>query len=686
LFVRNRDAKPTLDDNRIVVVPFRVSGADSSVKYLGEGIVDLIAPMLTGEGGPSAVDARTAISTWKRVTLGREGTINDARQVARELGAGLVLSGSIVEVAGKLTITGNILSGKSGEIRQLTSVTASADSIDTLLDRFVGQLLARQSGVAETSLTAVTSQSLPAIRAYLSGRAAYRKADEEGAIAAYARALDLDSTFALAALDLVVATEQLMRTQICREGSCRVYSQVPGFTSSIRSDDLFNRAVTLAWNYRSKLGKRDLPLLAAFRGRNFPGESSARETLEGLNRAVAAAPDRPESHYLLGVLLLYQGPALGLSDARTRAAAAFREAIRLDSTYLGPRARLVDIDAFEFNAENLRRDGLNYLAYDNAGPTAEYVRWLVSSAGADGAVQNIAPAPLRSLSAQTLEQIFTTSQMAGLRLEDADSVVKIMAENATDPIEKSVWFGRAYQLALNRGRPSEATESIRRMNDLRKPSYVFPRFAISAAVFDDGDRAAADSSSRTLAAKLERDTLEILAPDQIRPINGAMAMQALWYLEKGDTVAASRASDWLRRHSAGGPSAGVLAFLPEMQLASRTRHPDGAPLRARVDSILRDGCCQLPDIVGIALERAYAQSGDPAAALRVVRRGIWYQPPRGLATYLRDEGRLSTKLGDREGAIKAYKHFLALRSNPERSLRAATDSVRAELKRLEGAR
>ncbi|HMI42912.1 MAG TPA: BTAD domain-containing putative transcriptional regulator, partial [Gemmatimonadaceae bacterium] len=371
---RGREKVSALDPNKIVIVPFRTSGVDSSVKYLGEGVVDLIAPMLTGEGGPVAVDSRTVISTWNRITRGRDGTADDARQVARDLGAGLVLTGSVVEVGGRLSIAGSVIPTGTGDARPLSSVSAPIDSVDRLLDLFVGQLLTRQSGVAETSVSAITSQSLPAIRAYLNGRAAYRRADEDQAIESFSRALEIDSTFALAALDLAVATGKLLRAQLCVFKGCRVYSLVPGVAMSERVDGLFNRAVRLAWGYRFKLGRRDRPLLDALRGDNYPRPSSARETLANLGRAVAAAPDRPETHYLLGVLLLHQGAALGLSDSRERAAAAFRMASKLDPSYLAPLVRMVDVAAFGRDTASLRRAGVLYLSHDSVGPTADYVR------------------------------------------------------------------------------------------------------------------------------------------------------------------------------------------------------------------------------------------------------------------------------------------------------------------------
>jgi hypothetical protein len=40
------------------------------------------------------------------------------------------------------------------------------------------------------------------------------------------------------------------------------------------------------------------------------------------------------------------------------------------------------------------------------------------------------------------------------------------------------------------------------------------------------------------------------------------------------------------------------------------------------------------------------------------------------------------QVGDTEGAMRAYRHYLALRSDPEPALLGQADSVRAELGRL----
>jgi len=99
-----------------------------------------------------------------------------------------------------------------------------------------------------------------------------------------------------------------------------------------------------------------------------------------------------------------------------------------------------------------------------------------------------------------------------------------------------------------------------------------------------------------------------------------------------------------------------------------------------------DGCCALPPFVNLALAHAYEESGDEAGALRVIRRGVWYYPPRMLSVQLREEGRLAARLGDRAGAIRAYEHYLALRSDPEPVFLPQRDSIRAEVNRLKRGR
>jgi hypothetical protein len=54
-----------------------------------------------------------------------------------------------------------------------------------------------------------------------------------------------------------------------------------------------------------------------------------------------------------------------------------------------------------------------------------------------------------------------------------------------------------------------------------------------------------------------------------------------------------------------------------------------------------------------------------------------------LSTFLREEGRLAALTGDTAAAVRADRHYLALRYNPEPSVRPEVERVRLQLATLE---
>jgi hypothetical protein len=148
-----------------------------------------------------------------------------------------------------------------------------------------------------------------------------------------------------------------------------------------------------------------------------------------------------------------------------------------------------------------------------------------------------------------------------------------------------------------------------------------------------------------------------------------------------------------RRAGAAGEQPAIEQVVCDAVVAAmRASLRDGGRARettARLDSVLRTGPVEFyfgdgaVDHAAIALARLLEAPGDRAGALAALRRrpySIGCQP--FLAASLRDEGCLAAALGDVRGAVRAYEHYLALRSNPEPALVGATDSVRAELARL----
>jgi hypothetical protein len=91
------------------------------------------------------------------------------------------------------------------------------------------------------------------------------------------------------------------------------------------------------------------------------------------------------------------------------------------------------------------------------------------------------------------------------------------------------------------------------------------------------------------------------------------------------------------------------------------------------------------DFANLEVARLRERQGNIPAALSAVRRRPYsYHTTDYLASHLRQEGRLAALSGDTAGAIRAYRHYLALRSDPEPALRPVVEAVRAELAKLAG--
>src|SRR6266581_2717239 len=129
----------------VAVLPFRVTGAEPSLGYLREGMVDLLAAKLTGEGGPRAADSRTVLAAWRRA--GGKETMdlpqNEAVAVARRLGAGQLLLGEVVRTRTSLVISGSLVGVPGGRSKSQANVAGSPDSLPELIDRLAAGLLAR---------------------------------------------------------------------------------------------------------------------------------------------------------------------------------------------------------------------------------------------------------------------------------------------------------------------------------------------------------------------------------------------------------------------------------------------------------------------------------------------------------------------------------------------------------------
>ena len=646
----------TVDPGLVAVLPFRVTGADSALRYLREGMLDLLAVKLTGEGGPRAVDPRAVLNGMRR---GASSTADDltpdaALAVARGVGAGRLVDGSIVGTPSHLILTASVITVPGGGTRSRASVAGPADSLPVLVDRLTAQLLAGEAGKTELA----TLTALPALRAYLDGQASLRTGRFQPAFRSFDQSLHLDSGFALAAMGL---------------------NEAAGWFGG---DDHEGRGIRLAWAARDQLSPGDRALLVGQAGPHYPAWSSPAEILSAREQAVALAPERPEAWYQLGDMYYHQGALLGVDEPLEKAAAAFRRALELDSSavkttpYAEPLEHLFELAAEEGDTATVRRLGSMALGADSGNEYAGFLRWRMAQSFHDTAALSTLRTHFDGMNPASLKNIAWYSAASGLALNDGRLATEAVLRGASSNIERWVALLSANLLAMNSGRPREGLAAIDRMTPKQRADGMDydDHYRISAALFWDGDTTAALKALRAMAKRADGPVARGAEERGAQSWDICMVQQ--WRLAHGERRTAPAAVARLR---AGGDT--LCATLLEAWLASASGRPEAGRLVGRLDSLLRTA----PDWIETANlvdARLLEAGGDVRSALAAVRRRSGW--PKYLSSYLEEEGRLAALAGDTAGAIAAYEHYLRLRSDPEPSLKPQANAVRAELANLLG--
>jgi serine/threonine protein kinase/Flp pilus assembly protein TadD len=184
----------------IAVLPFSIQGSDE-IGYLREGMVDLLSTKLNGAGELRSVDPRSLLSY---ITRNGSGQIDPERggSIADHFGARSFILGNIVEANGRLQISASFYD-VANELQPATQTVAVGEvtQIFALVDKLATQLLINlhnEMDLGFKQTATLTTQSFPAVKAYLQGESAYRRARYNDASDAFRRAVVEDSSFALA--------------------------------------------------------------------------------------------------------------------------------------------------------------------------------------------------------------------------------------------------------------------------------------------------------------------------------------------------------------------------------------------------------------------------------------------------------------------------------------------------------
>jgi serine/threonine-protein kinase len=296
--------------NHLAVLPFAVHGG-RGLDFLAQGLVDLLSRNLDGAGDLRSVNGATVLAA-AHATGSPAEDVEQGRQLARRLGAGLYVLGSVNAIGDKIRIDASLYDGAPAQPVIVSQASESGDTtrLFELVDRLAGDLIVgRRHGPGSRLLqtAAVTTQSLPALKAYLAAEGSLRRADFDSALAGFQNAVQLDSTFALAYYRLAVAGAWAGNTALIRANTAS--------------------AVRLA----GRLSTRDQRLLAAFAALT---SGKPDEAERGYRSVLQDYPDDLEALWQLATVLFVYDPLRGRPVAESRP--MFEAVLRLDPEFLCP--------------------------------------------------------------------------------------------------------------------------------------------------------------------------------------------------------------------------------------------------------------------------------------------------------------------------------------------------------------
>jgi len=667
---RMRGSETALDPALVAVAPFRIASADPSLHYLREGMLDLLAAKLTGEGGLRATEPRLALTAWHdaggsdRSDLDQNASVN----VAQRLSAGRLLLGDVVGTPTRLLLSASLLEVPSGAQLARVSAEGPPDSLPRLIDEVAAKLLSSVAGQSNDRLPKLMSTSLPALRAYLDGMAKYRRGEATAAARDFGRALDNDSTFGLAALALRMAAVW--------------YGDNPAAERGIR----------LAYQARARLSPRDRALLEAVGGPRYPAPSSTVEVFQARQRYLNLAPDRADAWELYADQIFHFGTILGYLDPPHDALDAFRRSLDLDSTNAVAFSHILLLSVQERDTALERRVvRLSARMPDStSGSWLTPYHWYKAHLAGDSATYLGFRDSVRIDHQNMMYRFIDHAFYTGVGMEDAWYSVQSMILKAPTRDAKRNFYGIAQGLALMRGRPHDAQAYL--VEQYANPDD--PNLQVTAirdAMMADGDTAAARRAAGILRRVEDRSPTDSATREQQHQAVRAMEP---WRLSRGDTSRTRVSIERLRSYERGQPEPAtdteVEIALIQAMYDHLLKRPEMRRSVERLDSLLAATDYQTAHVGRYALANVvtgliFETLGDPERAFAAVRRrAVWwtqYQPY--LATQLREEGRLAALAGHRERAIESYRQYLGLRTNPEPEMAAEVEQVRGELRKLE---
>ena len=295
---------PSLAQGKYVaVLPFRVLGDQSSLGYLAEGLQDALSAKLFQLQG-------VHIASGEAVGKASEG--KPLREIARELGANLVVEGTIQQAGGKIAIVADLQDVTSEKLVWSQEFPGVPEDLLTLEDQVYSQLvgaLELKPGNQEMARAARRPTDNPqAYDDYLKGRDAMRAQQDpqslQKAIDLYNTALQKDPNFTLAYAGIADASLEMWRWKKER----------------FWADKALHAA------QQAEQLNDQLPEVHVALGSVYDATGRVAEAVQELERAIQLQPNSDEGYRRLGAAYLQSG-------RKADAIQAYQKAVGIDQFY-----------------------------------------------------------------------------------------------------------------------------------------------------------------------------------------------------------------------------------------------------------------------------------------------------------------------------------------------------------------
>ena len=194
-----RRPAPALDDKTWIIVPFENVARVPEIDWLKDASVNLLYLDMSKWRDIRVIDDERVADFIREVPEARtQMTLQWAIAVARRAGAGKLVMGDLLRVGSRTQLIAKVFDVRSGQ--RLRTVRQDAAGADSIMPAF-GQLARGVLDVEPptgTSLGAIGTASLSAYQEYLLGVRSLNAFNLPDAGQHFERALQLDSTFALA--------------------------------------------------------------------------------------------------------------------------------------------------------------------------------------------------------------------------------------------------------------------------------------------------------------------------------------------------------------------------------------------------------------------------------------------------------------------------------------------------------